>query len=306
MLIKLNNIINPRPMKKIALITLLTCSFSSYALDLGNLKSLKGLPMGGSEKNANQSKDNSETTKAGIGAVTGLLKEESVEEELEVGKSVAAQILGASKLLPNEKIQNYVNLIGRHVASQSERPELPWSFGVIDTPSVNAFASPGGYILITKGLFDLLDTEDELAAVLGHEITHVIKKHHFNVIKKQKLVEFGTKAIANGNDNELAKKISGMAGQMLARGLDKGAEYEADKDGIVLSARAGYDSSALMTIFDKLEAKNNKDSKSTSLLNATHPTPNDRRVELAKLITPEIESAAIPSKSKDRILSVKK
>jgi len=295
-------------MKKITITLLLVFPLFSFGLDLSDFKKLKDqvAPNQSSNNNQTGSKGNGELIQGGVSAVTGLLKEETVEEELEVGKSVSSQILGASKLLPNKNIQDYVNLVGRHIASQTERPDLPWTFGVIDTSSVNAFASPGGYIFITKGLFDLFESEDELAAVLGHEISHVIKKHQFSVIKKQKLVEFGTKAISNGNDNEFAKKLSGMAGQMLARGLDKSAEYEADRDGIVLSARSGYDSSAMMRIFDKLEAKNKNDAKSTSLLYATHPTPSDRRIELIKLITPEIEDAAIASQAKDRINSAKK
>jgi predicted Zn-dependent protease len=296
-------------MKKsiISLLVLSIFSTNSFALGLGDLKALKDKVSGSSDtqKSTSDQKNKADTLKSGLGAIGSLLKEETVEEELAVGKTVAAQVLGAAKLHPDQKIQNYVNLIGRHIASQSERADLPWTFAVIDTSSVNAFAAPGGYILITKGLFDLLQTEDELAAVLGHEVSHVIKKHHFNIVKKQKIVEFGSKAVSNGNDNELAKKLSGMVGEMMARGLDKSAEYEADRDGVVLSTRAGYDSSALMSVFDKLELQNKTDASGMKLLFATHPSPNDRRVELVKVITPEIEAAANPSSAKDRILKVK-
>lgn len=291
------------------LLVLSVFSANTFALGLGDLKALKDkVGPGATETPKSGSADQgakNDTLSSGLGAIGGLLKEETVEEELAVGKTVAAQVLGAAKLHPDQKIQNYVNLVGRNIASQSERPDLPWAFGVIDTSSVNAFAAPGGYILITKGLFDLLTTEDELAGVLGHEISHVVKKHQFNVVKKQKLVEFGTKAVSNGNDNDFAKKLSGMVGEMMARGLDKSAEYEADRDGVVLASRAGYDSSALMSVFDKLELKNKTDASGMKLLFATHPSPADRRTELVKLVTPEIEAAATPSPAKDRILTVK-
>ncbi len=295
-------------MKKslVFLMALTVISTNTYALGLGDLKGLKDKVNGGtSQKSPTDQGGGGDLTQSGLGAIAGLLKEETVEEELAVGKTVISQVLGAAKLHPDQKIQNYVNLVGRYIASQSERPDLPWTFGVIDTSSVNAFAAPGGYIVITKGLFDLLGSEDELASVLGHEITHVVKKHQFNVVKKQKLVEFGTKAVSSGNDNELAKKMSGMVGEIMARGLDKSAEYEADRDGMVLASKSGYDSSSLMSVFDKLELKNKSDSSQMKLLFATHPSPNDRRVELLKVITPEIEMAAIPSSAKDRILTVK-
>ena len=290
----------------IAVLSIWGIASSSYGLGLDDLKSLKDKVNGGSSQESSSDKGNAaDLAKSGIGALGSLLKEETVDEELEVGKTVISKVLGAAKLHPDQKIQNYVNLVGRYVAVQSDRPDLPWTFGVIDTPSINAFAAPGGYIVITKGLFDLLGTEDELANVLGHEITHVVKKHQFNVVKKQKLVEFGTKAVSSGNDNELAKKMSGMVGEMMARGLDKSAEYEADRDGIVLAGRSGYDSSALMSVFDKLELKNKADSSQMKLLFATHPSPADRRTELAKIITLEIESAAVPSRAKQRILNLR-
>ncbi|TSA54203.1 MAG: peptidase [Actinobacteria bacterium] len=248
---------------------------------------------------------NLRTAVAGASLATELVKEDSLEEELEIGRSVGAQVLGAAKLYPAPTLQNYVNLIGRNIASQSERPDLPWSFGVIDTASINAFAAPGGYILLTKGLIDIIETEDELAAVLGHEIAHIIRKHHFNVIKKQKVVKFGATAISNAkNNNEMVKQLSGMVGEILARGLDKSAEYEADRDGIVLCGRAGYDTSSLLGVFDKLEARGRKGS-TMALLVATHPSPDQRRIELANLINPEIESVAIPSPTRKRWLSVK-
>ena len=80
-----------------------------------------------------------------------------------------------------------MNRVGRWVASQTSRPELPWTFGVIDTPEVNAFAAPGGFILVTRGMYELVTSDAELAAVLGHEINHCVERDHYNVIRKQEM-----------------------------------------------------------------------------------------------------------------------
>jgi len=105
-------------------------------------------------------------------------------KEIELGGGVASNLLGAAPLLQNKPVQRYVNDVGRWLALQTERPDLPWQFGVLDDNDVNAFASPGGYVLITKGLLSHMKSEAELAGVLAHEISHVLRKHHLQAIKK--------------------------------------------------------------------------------------------------------------------------
>jgi predicted Zn-dependent protease len=219
------------------------------------------------------------------------LKPESFQEEMAMGKVVASQLLGAARLLPNAQVQRYVNLVGRRVAEQAGRKEINWAFGVIDTTAINAFATPGGYILVSSTLLSMMDTEDELAAVLGHEIAHVVRKHHYRVIRKQQLLEFGANAVSIGGEaGAMADKLSGMVANVMARGLDKSAEYEADRDGMVYAARAGYDASALIRIMEKL-ASASKD-ESGKLLMATHPSANDRSIALVKSVNAELEKAA--------------
>jgi predicted Zn-dependent protease len=105
-------------------------------------------------------------------------------EEISIGRDVASRLLGAAPLVPDPGLQRYVNHVGRWLAAQSERPDLPWHFGVLDSPNVNAFAVPGGTIFITKGLLDKMRSEAELAGVLGHEIVHVLRKHQLKAIQK--------------------------------------------------------------------------------------------------------------------------
>jgi predicted Zn-dependent protease len=295
-------------MKKIiigVLAILLSMSVAT-ANPLKSLKKLKDIVAPSSENSEPSSQSNSGGDEGSLlDTASSLLKTETEDEEIQAGKEVVSQILGASNLVKDEAMQQYVNKVGRIVANQSERPDLPWTFGVLDTSTVNAFSAPGGYILLSKGLFDMLATEDDLAAVLGHEIAHVLRKHHFNVIKKQKLVAFGTKKISQNDKGEFAKKIKGMVGQMLARGLDKSAEYEADRDGIVLAARAGYDSSALINVLDGLKIHGEHDQTVMALMSATHPSPDDREVELAKIARDDIYEAAVPSQAAQRITSFK-
>jgi predicted Zn-dependent protease len=201
----------------------------------------------------------------------------SDDEETAVGRQIAGNLLGAAPLVKDKALQRYVNLVGRWVASQSERPDLAWHFGVLDSDDVNAFAAPGGYIFVTRGLYRLLENEAQLAGVLAHEVAHVVKKHHYRVIQKAKAVDFGSRLLAQkaGQDNQLAQKLIGSGAEIVARGLDKSAEYEADRMGVVLSARSGYDQYALAEVLQQM-GHYSKGDDSVKLLFKTHPHPDER------------------------------
>lgn len=227
---------------------------------------------------------------------------DSRREEIELGRGVAAKMLGAYDLVDDPALQAYVGKVGMIVATQGERPELPWRFVLVETPSVNAYAIPGGVVFVTRGLYDLLDTEDQLAAVLGHEIAHVQRKHHYRVMKQQNLVGALSDAAASQVtvDSELLDTLWSRATEIMTRGLDKAAEYEADRDGMVLAARAGYDASALLTVLEKIGASAATGSD-TSMLYSTHPPPAARLSALGDAITPELEAAAVPSRAAWRL-----
>ena len=115
------------------------------------------------------------------------LRQPTQAEEVEIGDGVAETLLGARPLLDDPELQRYVNAVGMWVAQQSERPGLPWHFGVNDSDHINAFAAPGGYIIVTKGMMKQLRNEAELAGVLGHEVAHVTQKHHLKALRKAAL-----------------------------------------------------------------------------------------------------------------------
>lgn len=205
-------------------------------------------------------------------------------EEIEIGRGVAETLLGARPLLDDAELQRYVNSVGLWVARQSERPELPWHFAVNDSDHVNAFAAPGGYIVVTKGMMRQLRSEAELAGVLGHEIAHVVQKHHLKALRKNAAMNLlGTgvaAATAESRHAELVQQLAGPAKELYARGLDKADEFEADRMGVVLSARGGYDPYGLPAVLQTLSAADQKDAF-LALLFKTHPSPEARIEKLA-------------------------
>ncbi|PWT76562.1 MAG: peptidase M48, partial [Proteobacteria bacterium] len=177
--------------------------------------------------------------------VKGTFHEVNETEEIQIGEGVSETLLGARPLENDLELQRYVNTVGLWVARQSERPNLPWHFGVNDSDTINAFATPGGNVIVTKGMVRVVRNESELAGVLGHEIAHVIQKHHLNAIRKNAafgLVAQGLQIYSQGSRNEsLVGALVGPTKELYAKGLDKSDEFEADRMGFVLAARAGYD-----------------------------------------------------------------
>jgi len=211
--------------------------------------------------------------------------EPTESEEIAIGNDVAARLLGAAPLVGDARMQQYVNRVGRWLALQSERPDLPWHFGVLEAPQVNAFAVPGGTIFITRGLLTRMASEAELAGVLSHEIVHVVKKHHLKAIQKGALASLSAdaagSALNNVNPQARAKLIS-FGTELYSRGLDKGDEFEADRLGVVIAARGGYDAYGLPGVLQTLQAMNANDS-ALALMFKTHPTPAERLDSLGRM-----------------------
>lgn len=208
-------------------------------------------------------------------------------QEIELGQGIASNLLGAAPLLKNQRVQQYVNRVGRWLALQTERPDLPWQFGVLDDNDVNAFAAPGGYVFITKGLLARMHSEAELAGVLAHEISHVLRKHHLQAIKKgartELMAEFAGEVIKEKGGNPALNKLVSAGTEVYARGLDKGDEFEADRMGVVIAARAGYDPYGLPAVLQTLQSINPQDS-GVALMFKTHPALADRLSLLEKLM----------------------
>ena len=213
------------------------------------------------------------------------LRKISEQEEIKIGGDLAAMLLGAAPLVADPAKQRYLNTLGRWLALHSERPGLPWKFGIIDSDDFNAFSTPGGYILVTRGLFDRMRNEAELVGVLTHEIAHVARKHHLAALQKtlrnQSLSEMRSYfSISTGSSigDRFSAALLSAGKDLYARGLDKEDEYEADRVGVVIAARSGYSPWGLVGVLQTLTATT--DESKYGLHNRTHPLPLDRLVRL--------------------------
>jgi len=226
-------------------------------------------------------------------------------EEISMGNGIAANLLGASPLLADDNVQRYVNQVGRWVSLHTERPDLPWKFGVLASTDVNAFATPGGTIFITRGLLRNLNNESELAGVLAHEMVHVLRKHHLAALQKQANLGIASDMLGEAlkdNNSPVLEKAIRAGTEVYARGLDKNDEFEADRMGIVIATRAGYDPFGLPAVLQMLEAGNAQDS-SLALMFKTHPPPRERLELLDKLMGNRFDSYTAPAQTDKRFIN---
>ncbi len=232
-------------------------------------------------------------------------KEFSTEDEIALGNGVTAGVLGATKLHADQNLQRYVNRVGKWLAMHSDRADLPWSFGVMDTETLNAFAMPGGSVLVSHGLIKRLASESELAGVLAHEIAHVVKKHQLSAIQSTLNSDVwsslgkdaaGQAIGRRGGDAFGLKGAAANAGVeavksgVFLRPLDRGMEYEADRMGVVIAARSGYDPYGLVAVLSML-AQVKGDGSGAAIFD-THPAASDRISELEKFMPGSVERFA--------------
>ena len=211
----------------------------------------------------------------------GKSEQEITDQELELGPLIAGRVLGAAPLIADPAAQRRVNLIGRWLASRTSRPDLPWTFGIIDSDEVNAFAAPGGYVLITRGLYQLLADDAEVAAVLGHELSHVVQRDHYDVVRKQEtqgaLGKMGMKRVkAGGMAGSLARDYVAKHGAaVMMTKLDRDAEFRADEAAGIYLARGGSNPLALYSVLQKMTALGASSPKLAQLYR-THPSLDTR------------------------------
>jgi predicted Zn-dependent protease len=282
-------------------VALASLSGAAVALDFGKLleerinqelnkdKQVQPAPEAAPENAAPQAKQKVDVRQLGATLLTGF----GPQEETRIGRQIAGNLLGAVPLVRDDKLQDYVNLVGNWVALQSGRKDVTWRFGVLDTEDINAFAAPGGYVFLTKGLYRRLNNEAELAGVLAHEVAHVTKKHHLKVLKQSSLIgALGQAASSKAKDSDqVVQNLIGNGAEIMARKLDKNAEFEADRVGIVFAARAGYVPWGLPTVLQDMAGLPAKDSR-TSLLYKTHPHPADRLAALGEAVGGRLDAVS--------------
>jgi predicted Zn-dependent protease len=218
------------------------------------------------------------------------------EQEANIGREYASLLVGAAPLVDRPDVQRYVNRVGRWLSLHSERPKLDWKFGVLDSGNINAFATPGGYVFVTRGLLARLHSEAELAGVLAHEIAHVVKKHHLSAIRKSAGLQAGANILAEyqsnrGRSSQASERMVSGAKEVMLRGLDKSDEFEADRMGVVIATRSGYDPFGLPAVLQTLQSMNPQDS-GLALMFSTHPAPGARLDELERVMATRLDRYA--------------
>ena len=231
-----------------------------------------------------------------VGLVKKFVKsfqELSPEEEYYLGRSVAATIAGQYKAYPDQQANLYLNELGQTLAQFSDRPQTygGYHFQILDADEINAFAAPGGFIFVTRGLLRCAQREDAVAAVLAHEIGHVELKHGLAAINKsrrnQAYVEVGLE-VAQDKMNEQAARLVGLLEDsikditvtMMNNGYSRSLEREADEASVTILKRAGYDPNGLIDVLKVMATKLDPKGKDFA---KTHPTPADRIKDIQKL-----------------------
>ena len=238
------------------------------------------------------------------GGVWGKLAS-GTEKEVKMGRMLAAQVDKEAKFIDDPIITEYVNRVGQNIVLHSDA-KVPFTIKVIDSDEVNAFALPGGFFYVNKGLILAADNEAELAGVMAHEIAHVAARHAMENQAKMQALDIGMLAgILLGGpilSNVLYNGAGFFEGMAFLK-FSRGAEEEADRLGVQYMWAAGYDPSAMATMFEKLEAKNKKKPGTISKMFADHPAPADRRQAALNLAArfPEREEYVISSSEFQRV-----
>jgi beta-barrel assembly-enhancing protease len=231
-----------------------------------------------------------EAIRKSTAAVAKTLEDFTPEQEYYIGRTVGAVVLVKYKALPDKKANSYLNLLGQTLAQASDTPELfaGYHFLVLDSDDINAFATPGGHVFITRGLIRCCRTEDALAAVLAHEISHIQLRHGMKAIEKARMTEAltvlaqeGAKSFGSREVAQLTQAfggvISDITNTMINNGYSRSYEYQADASAVILLRRAGYNQGALV---EMLEVMASRIKPGGTDFAKTHPSPENRIAEL--------------------------
>ncbi len=232
--------------------------------------------------------------KKGMELVSGAAHKINEEEEYHIGRAVAANILGQYTLWKNGALTRYVNLVGGALVLRCQRPETygGYHFALLDTEEANAFSAPGGIIFLTRGIVEMAGDEDELAAVLAHEIQHIVARDPLKAIRSQRLKALGTftagEAVGSrgGALGVFQDSVMDISGTLLQKGYSRGQEKNADLGALELLALTGYDPGALRDMLEKIRAVEKKKIKAFS----AHPSAARRMAYVAGNAGPAADS----------------
>ena len=201
----------------------------------------------------------------------------SEQEEIRIGREVQSQLAIKPGFVHDPAQTKYVAHIGLQLARVSERPNLPWTYRILNDSQVNALAAPGGYVFVTSGLLRFVKSDNELAFVLGHETTHIAHRHAVDLAQRQLELQLGAALITQVlfGGNLTAYQLSQVAGALIGAQYSREKEYEADHFGVIFARKAGFDPTASLAFFERLQALEQKQGALGSAF-ASHPPTPDR------------------------------
>jgi len=215
----------------------------------------------------------------------------SLDKEIALGRELAKQIEQQSKLVTDPIVNEYVNRVGQNIVRNSDA-KVPFTIKVVDSDEINAFALPGGFFYVNSGLIAAADTEAELAGVMAHEIAHVAARHGTEQASKGQLLNFASIPLifVGGGIGYGVQQAANLLVPLTFLKFSRGAEEEADYLGVQYLYKSGYDPSAMVQFFEKLQAKDKAKPGSVSSLFSTHP-PTGSRIskvseEIATILPP--------------------
>jgi predicted Zn-dependent protease len=252
-----------------------------------------------------------EAIRKSTAAVSKSLEDFTPEQEYYIGRAVAAVVLSKYPAYTNTQINQYINTLGQTLAAASDKPDIfnGYHFLVLDSDDINAFATPGGHVFVTRGLIRCCQSEDALAAVLAHEIGHIRFRHGMQSIEKARVTEAltvlateGAKTLGSREVAQLTQTFSGaisdIANSMINNGYSRTFEYQADQASVVLVRRVGYNPEGLI---DMLRVMAKKLKPGGVDFAKTHPAPQDR-IEEIRGHNPAFVPVATPQIRQERFL----
>ena len=237
----------------------------------------------------------------------------SLEREMALGKQLAQEVERQSKILDDPIMSEYINRLGQNLARNSDA-KVPFSFKIVDSEELNAFALPGGYVFVNSGLIKLADDECELAGALAHEIAHVAARHMTRQATKAEIANLTTiplSVLLGGVPGLVTRQAAGLAVPMTFLSFGRRDEAEADYLGLQYLYSAGYDPTGVISLFEKMESLERKEPGTIAKLFATHPMDSDRihsaEKEIEEILPPKAEYVVTTSEyreMKDRLLAL--
>ena len=237
------------------------------------------------EKTVKPLKDKEDPLKIGKRKLNGGINFYSLEKEMKLGRQMAAEIDSKAKFVTDPVVTEYVNRVGQNIVLRSDAA-IPFTIKIIDSPDVNAFALPGGFLYVNSGLILAAENEAEIAGVMAHEVAHVTARHGVEQASKGTLLQYLSIPLifVGGPVGVIVQNAANLLVPMTFLKFSRGAEEEADRLGLQYMWAAGYDPTAMLSFFEKLKAKEKKEPGTLAKVFSSHPTTGNRIVKARSLL----------------------